>query len=67
MGKLPFVDANIVNIFGFHKILTRHFIEKFLFTPVYIFRQYIQLLINPVSGLIEGGAEEHEQIADFEH
>lgn len=30
-------------------------------------RQYIQLLVHPVSGLIEGGAEEHEQVADFEH
>ena len=30
-------------------------------------RQYIQLLVNPVSGLIEGGAEEHEQVAYFEH
>lgn len=29
--------------------------------------QYIQLLINPVSWLIEGGAEKHEQVADFEH
>ena len=61
------MDAKIVNIFGFHKILTRHFIEKFLFTAVYLFRQYFQLLINPVAGLIEGGAEKHEQVADFEH
>lgn len=29
--------------------------------------QYIQLLINPVTGLIKGGAEEHEQVADFKH
>lgn len=25
------------------------------------------MLINPVSGLIECGAEKHEQVADFEH
>lgn len=50
----------IVNFFGFHKILTRHSCEKFLFTTVYLLRQYIQLLINPVSGLIEGGAEKHK-------
>ena len=30
-------------------------------------REYVQLLVNPVSGLIEGGAEEHEQVADFKH
>ncbi len=57
----------IVNIFGFHKNLTRYFSEKFLLTVVYLIWQYVQLLINPVSGLIEGGAEEHEQVADSEH
>lgn len=65
------MDAKIVNIFGFHKILTRHFIEKFLFTAIYLtiylFWPYVQLFINLVSGLIESGAEEHEQVADFEH
>lgn len=30
-------------------------------------RQYIQLLINSVSGLIECCAKKHEQVADFEH
>lgn len=49
-GKLPFVDAKIVHIFGFHKILAPHSNEKFLFTPIYLIGQYIQLLIHQVSG-----------------
>lgn len=61
------MDAKIVNIFGFHKILTPYSNEKFLFTAVYRFREYVQLLIHPVWGLIEGDAEEHEQVADFKH
>ena len=61
------MDAKIINIFGFHKILTPHSIEKFLVTAIYLFWQHIQLFINSVLRLIEGGTEEHEQVADFEH
>jgi len=61
------VDAKIINIFGSHKFLTPHSIEKFLVTAIYLFWQHIQLFINSVLRLIEGGTEEHEEVMKFKH
>lgn len=35
---------------------------RIIFQVIMLFdtREYVQLLVNPVSGLIEGGAEKHE-------
>lgn len=41
--------------------------QRFLHPAICLFRQNFQLLINPVSGLIESCADEHEQVADFKH
>lgn len=61
------MDAKIVNIFDFHKILTPHSIEKFLFTAFYFIWQHIEPLVNSVLRLIEADAQEREQASDFKH
>ena len=42
-------------------------LSKFLVTAIYLFWQHVQLFINSVLRLIEGGTEKHEEVMKFKH